>query len=112
MKEERIKIVYVKYKAEPRVIDIDNNLDSMQALVGGNIEEIMPYRDEVALVCNEEGKLLALPLNRAVFDDIGNLIDIIAGDFFICYAPYKSEYYKSLPSSFIDKYTEMFALNH
>ena len=39
----------------------------MQAVVGGNIEEYMPFEDEVAIVCHEEGKLIGLPPNRAIY---------------------------------------------
>lgn len=110
MKEERIKVIYVKYKAEPKTMFIDNSLETMQALVGGNIEGIMPYEDEVAIVCNEEGKLLGLPLNRAIENAKGKLIDVIAGDFFVCYAPYESEYYESLPENLLEKYMEVFSI--
>ena len=27
----------------------------------------MPYDDDVAIICNEEGKMRGLPLNRAVY---------------------------------------------
>ncbi len=37
----------------------------------------------MALICNEEGKFLGLPLNRALRDDAGEVYDIIAGNFLI-----------------------------
>lgn len=51
----------------PRMIEIDDTLEAMQAVVGGNIEEYMPFEDEVAIVCHEEGKLIGLPPNRAIY---------------------------------------------
>ena len=51
----------------PKVIEIDDSLESMQAVVGGSIEEYMPFEDEIAIICNEEGKLIGLPLNRAIY---------------------------------------------
>ena len=33
----------------------------MQEVVGGDIEEYMPYDDDVAIICNEEGKMRGLP---------------------------------------------------
>ena len=39
----------------------------MQSLVEGDIEEYMPFEDEVAIICNDEGKMNGLPLNRAVY---------------------------------------------
>ena len=49
------------------MIEIDDTLEAMQAVVGGNIEEYMPFEDEVAIVCHEEGKLIGLPPNRAIY---------------------------------------------
>ena len=78
----------------------------MQQLVGGYIEEYMPFEDEVAIICNEEGKVNRLPLNRAVYDEHSKeMIEIIAGDFFIAYAPIESETFKSLPKDLEKKYT-------
>lgn len=34
-----------------------NGLDEMQATVGGLIQAIYPYEEQVAIVCNEEGLL-------------------------------------------------------
>ena len=49
------------------MIEIDDTLEAMQAMVGGDIEEYMPFEDEVAIVCHEEGKLIGLPPNRAIY---------------------------------------------
>lgn len=38
----------------------------------------------MALICNDEGKLLGLPANRALRDSEGNLYDIVCGTFFLC----------------------------
>ena len=60
----------------------------------------MPYDDVVAIICNEEGKMRGLPLNRAVYvqdNDKKEMVDIICGKFFICYAPPESESFQSLP---------------
>ena len=51
--------------------------------VGGCIEAIYPYEDPVALVCNEEGKLEGLPLNRALRDEDGDIYDVVAGTFMV-----------------------------
>ena len=37
------------------------HLEAMQGIVGGHLQAVYPFRDEVALVCNEEGKNLNLP---------------------------------------------------
>lgn len=35
-------------------------MEAMQVVVGGDIEEYMPFEDEVAIICNEEGKVNGL----------------------------------------------------
>ena len=76
-----------------------------------DIEEYMPYDDDVAIICNEEGKMRGLPLNRAVYvqdNDKKEMVDIICGKFFICYAPPESESFQSLPDDMMKKYKEQF----
>ena len=63
--------------------EIDSGLESLQHEVGGYIEAIYPYEEPVALVCNEEGKLEGLPLNRALRDEDGDIYDVVAGTFMV-----------------------------
>lgn len=44
----------------------------------------------------------------AVYDENGEIADIIAGDFFICYAPPDRPDFSSLPDELIRKYSELF----
>lgn len=78
-----MKVVIVKPYERAKICEIEGTLSSMQKLVGGRIEAVYYFRDAV-LVCNDEGKINNMPFNRMIFDDEGNLIDIIAGPFFIC----------------------------
>ena len=104
-----ITVIMVEPNQEARITEIDSSLESMQNIVGGYIEEYMPFEDEVAIICNEEGKVNRLPLNRAVYDEHSKeMIEIIAGDFFIAYAPVGSENFKSLPKDLEKKYAEKF----
>ena len=57
-----------------------NGLDEMQATVGGLIQAIYPYEEQVAIVCNEEGLLHGLEFNRSVPGGYGGVV----GTFFIC----------------------------
>lgn len=74
-----MKILIVEPLKAPVSADIDGCLTTLQKIVGGTIQAIYPYEDPVALLCNDEGKLLGLPLNRMIED-----YDIIAGTFVIC----------------------------
>ena len=79
-----MKVVMLRPKEKACVVEIDDNLASYQKVVGGYIEVVAPYSDGVVFVCNEEGKLKGLPLNRAIRDVNGNVLDIIAGTAFLC----------------------------
>ena len=106
--DNKLTVLLVPVGKTPRVVRIDDELEAMQDLVGGYIEEYMPFEDEVALVCNEEGKMHGLDLNRAIYSENGEIMDIIAGDFFVCYAPIESENFQSLPNDLMAKYEKKF----
>ena len=61
-------------------------------------------------VCNDEGKLLNLPLNRALRDSNGAIYDIVAGTFFLCAAPADSDHFESLTDEQVQIYLERFAI--
>ena len=104
-----MQVVVVEPKKKPVVQDISSDLESMQKTVGGSIEAVYPFDEPVALICNEEGKLLNLPLNRALRDDEGNVYDIISGTFFVCAAPPDSDRFEGLTDQQVKTYIERFA---
>ena len=104
-----MQVVIVEPQQKPTVQEIGDSLESMQKIVGGLIEAVYPFDEPVALICNEEGKLLNLPLNRALRDDEGTVYDIISGTFFLCAAPPDSEHFESLTDRQVETYTERFA---
>ena len=105
-----IDVILVEPGEEAKMITMGDNLEAMQGIVGGLIEEYMPYEDEVALVCNDEGKMIGMPPNRAIKDADGTVMDIIAGPFFVAYAPIESERFLSMPDELQEKYLEKFRL--
>ena len=78
-----MNVLMVEPGKAPYEAQIGDDLQSMQALVGGYIQAAYPFEQPVALVCCESGKLDGLPLNRALRDSDGDIYDIIAGTFFI-----------------------------
>lgn len=62
MNDSKIKVLLVEPEKYPKEIVIDDSLEAMQEVVGGDIEEYMPYDDDVAIICNEEGKMRGLTL--------------------------------------------------
>ena len=105
-----MKVIVVEPQKKPVVQDIDTGQASMQKIVGGSIEAIYPFDEPVALICNEEGKLLNLPLNRALRDENGAVYDIISGTFFLCAAPPDSDRFESLSDQQVRTYLERFAM--
>ena len=80
-----IQVVLVEPGKLARIAEVGTTLEAMQRTVGGSIEAYYPFEEQVCIVCNEEGKINGLPLNRAIRDaDTGDIADIIAGTFFIC----------------------------
>lgn len=80
-----IQVVLVEPGKLARIAEIGTTLDAMQQTVGGDIEAYYPFEEQVCIVCNEEGKINGLPLNRAIRDeDTNEIVDAIAGTFFIC----------------------------
>lgn len=72
----KIRILIVEPNKEPRQAKIEHTLQNLQNIVGGLIE-FVELEHNVDLICNEEGKLRSLELNRVITNDI------IAGTFFI-----------------------------
>ena len=96
-----MKILFVEPGKEAQPAEIQGDLKEMQAIVGGQIQALYPWEDPVALICNDEGKLLRLPLNRALED-----YDVIAGNFFIC--GIEGDEFVSLSDPLMIKYQKKF----
>lgn len=102
----KIIAVVVEPGKDAEIKEIDSSLESLQAIVGGYIEAIYPFEDKVALICNEEGKLISLPFNRFLRDEYGHVCDIIAGTFLI--TGLTDENFGSLSEDLAKKYKDKF----
>ena len=71
--DKPIEVLLVEPGQYARMTTIGSSLEDMQKVVGGYIQEAPFFRDPVTLVCNEEGKISGLPLNRAIRDDDGKI---------------------------------------
>ncbi len=103
---KKLDVLLVEPGQYARMTTIDAGLKSLQKTVGGDIEAAYFFDDPVALVCQEEGKINGSELNRAVRDADGEILDIIAGKFFIC--GLGEEDFTSLPEGLQKKYEDMF----
>ena len=103
-----MRVLVVEPERRPEVREIDGSLRSMQEVVGGLIQALAPFDEPLALVCNDEAKLMNLPANRGLRDEDGKLYDIICGTFFLCGAPADSDHFVSLTPEQIERYRERF----
>ena len=91
----------------PQQVEIDNDLKALQQAVGGSIGASYPFADDpVAIVYNDDGKLMGLPLNRALWDEDGLMYDVIAGTFLV--VGLGEEDFVSLSPELAQKYEELF----
>ena len=112
-----MKVLIVEPLKVPYEKEISGDLKSMQAIVGGLIQLLYPFEDpELALICNDEGKLMGLPWNRALRDEDGRIYDVVAGTFFLCRARAGSEHFEGLTEGQVEfcmghfKHPEIFLL--
>ena len=103
-----MRILKIEPEHKPERADIPDTLEAMQKVVDGYVQAVYPFEEPVALICNEEGKLNGLPLNRALWDEDGTLYDIISGTFFLCAAPPDAENFQSLSEEQLLYYEERF----
>ena len=95
--KEDLRIVLKKVGKIPEIMNIENTLEAKQELVGGLIEVVGGLKDNILLVCNEEGKLANL-LPNLMFD-----FDYIAGDCFFVGDDYGNGDFKSLTDKQINE---------
>ncbi len=103
---ETLRVLLVKPGESAQVIDIEKGLKALQAAVGGHIQAVYPFKDSVALVCNDEGKLKGLPLNRVLQGENYAAHDIISGDFLV--VGLGKEDFTSLPQDLLEKYSDLY----
>lgn len=103
---EKIKVVLLEPGKLARATGIDASLEGMQKVVGGLIEPVYCFQEPVCCIVNEEGKITGLDLNRGIYDEKKQLVDIIAGTAFICDC--SGENFGSLTDEQLKKYSKQF----
>ena len=101
-----MKAIIVEPDARPRVADIQSDLESLQEIVAGDIQVVYPFDDPVGIICNDEGKILGLPLNRALRDENGEIYDILSGTFIV--AGLTEDDFGDLTAEQVDKYMKLY----
>ena len=103
----RIKVLVIEPNKAPYEKEIEDGLASLQNEVGGMIQAIYPFEEEVAIICNDEGKLEGLPLNRALRDQNEEVYDILVGTFLV--AGLTEDSFGSLSEEHMKKFSEYYA---
>ena len=106
MEENTLSVLKIAPGQYPQQVEIDNDLKALQQTVGGSIGASYPFEDPVAIVYNGDGKLMGLPLNRALRDENGEMYDAVAGTFLV--VGLGEEDFVSLSPELAQKYEELF----
>lgn len=101
-----MKVVYVQPDQYAEIVEIDGCLEKYQEMVDGYIECVYPWDEAVGIICNEEGKINGLPLNRPLRDDDGDIYDIICGSFLI--VGLTEDDFRNLTDEQAERYKAMF----
>ena len=104
--ENTLSVLKIAPGQYPQQVEIDNDLKALQQAVGGSIGASYPFEDPVAIVYNDDGKLMGLPLNRALRDEDGQMYDAVAGTFLV--VGLGEEDFASLSPELTQKYEELF----
>lgn len=99
-------VLVVEPLKAPYLKTISGELKSLQKEVGGLIDATYPFEDRVAIVLNDQGKLNGLMPNRGLYNNDGNLYDIIAGTFLV--VGLAEESFCSLDEEMAEKYMEKY----
>lgn len=106
-REKIISVVMCQPDKLAEVVEIGTELKDLQEAVGGGFFQTYYFSpdEEVCIVCNDEGKINGMPLNRSIKSE-GKIAEIIAGPFFICDC--STTNFSSLSKEQQDKYLKMF----
>ena len=106
MEESTLSVLQISPGQYPKQVEISDELKALQQAVGGSIGATYPFDDPVANVYNDDGKLMGLPLNRALRDEHGEAYDVIAGTFLV--VGLSEEDFASLTPELAEKFEKQF----
>lgn len=105
-----MKVVLCTPNEKAVITDVDDSLESMQSVVGGDIQMITPFEDdpEIAVIVNEDGKFCGTCEPNRAFAPNGEIEDVYFGTFFVCAARFDDEKFSSLTDEEAKKYQDYF----
>ena len=112
---KKVKVIVARPGEDAFVMEIIPDYKHLAALVGGHIEQTFPISDDVAVICDECGKLKGKLPNRLIFGtmsqkfiDEGKNVDAFAGTIVIIGCRAEKEEYDSLTEAEIDLFMELY----
>lgn len=105
--KEALLGVLVEPMQAAKPIQLPDTLKALQDAVGGYIEAVTPFDDPVVIICNEEGLVQNLPMNRALYTKNGEVSNVICGSFLVLGSG--EEDFESLSPELLEKYQKHFA---
>ena len=106
--KKSITVLVVEPKKAPYLKEIIPELNVLQDEVGGYIQVVYPWKEPVALICDDDAKLKGKDLNRALRDEEGQIYDVVAGTFLL--VGISEDDFTSLDSDLVHQFTKMFEL--
>lgn len=103
----KIKVLRLTPHDSLEEVEIENSLKALQKEVDGYIEAL-PIGDNFAIIVNEEGKIIGLPLSLVLVKN-GKMVDQIVGNVIFCKT--KDGGFKSLSKKDIEAFKGNFKLN-
>lgn len=107
--ENLIKVLLVEPFDQPKIITIENNYQAISEIICGEVDEYMPFEDDIALLCNTDGKRLFLYASHTVTDTETGKTELIYGSFILVGTSEFDTEYHSLDDDLIDKYMDLFS---
>lgn len=107
--ENLIKVLLVEPFSKPKIITIENNYQAIIEIICGDVDEYMPFEDDVVLLCNADGKRLFLSASHTVTDIETGKTELIYGTFILVGTSEFDGEYHSLDDNLIDKYMDLFS---
>ena len=104
---KKIKVLKISPLKSPKVIEVSGLEDMYKEIGCSLVQEIYPFSDPIAIICDDEGKINGQFPNRCLWDDNQNVYDIICGPFLVVGT--NDDEWCDLSDEEIEKYTQRFS---
>ena len=102
-----MKVLMVEPGKVPYETEVEGGYKEIQKAIGCDIfQATYPFEDLVAVLCDEEGKLNGSKPNRALYDQDGDMYDILFGKFMV--VGLGEENFTDLSPELMEKFKERF----